>query len=84
MAHELGILFFMISQYNEGSCATIAAAWITGEKKCKMDGAYGDSVVHYSKETGVLEHSFTKLSDFSNPPRLVSCKDPGRGRFQLW
>lgn len=39
--------------------------------------AYGDSVVfHYSKETGVLEHSFTKLSDFSNPPRLVSCKDP--------
>ena len=39
--------------------------------------AYGDSVVfHYSQETGVLEHSFTKLSDFSNPPRLVSCKDP--------
>ena len=62
--------------YNEGSCATIAAAWITGEKKCKWM-AYGDSVVfHYSKETGVLEHSFTKLSDFSNPPRLVSCKDP--------
>lgn len=39
--------------------------------------AYGDSVVfHYSQDTGVLEHSFTKLSDFSNPPRLVSCKDP--------
>lgn len=62
--------------YNEGSCATIAATWITGEKKCKWM-AYGDSVVfHYCIETGVLEHSFTKLSDFSNPPRLVSCKDP--------
>ena len=62
--------------YNEGSCATIAAAWITGEQKCKWM-AYGDSVVfHYSKDTGVLEHGFTKLSDFSNPPRLVSCKDP--------
>ena len=62
--------------YNEGSCATIAAAWITEEKICKWM-AYGDSVVfHYSKETGVLEHSFTKLSDFSNPPRLVSSKDP--------
>ena len=62
--------------YNEGSCATIAAAWITGDKQCKWM-AYGDSVVfHYSKETGVLEHSFTKLSDFSNPPRLVSSKDP--------
>ena len=61
--------------YNEGSCATIAAAWITGEKQCKWM-AYGDSVVfHYSQDTGVLEHSFTKLSDFSNPPRLVSCKD---------
>ena len=31
---------------------------------------------YYSQDTGVLEHSFTKLSDFSNPPRLVSCKDP--------
>ena len=62
--------------YNEGSCATIAAVWITGDKQCKWM-AYGDSVVfHYSQDTGVLEHSFTKLSDFSNPPRLVSCKDP--------
>ena len=62
--------------YNEGSCATIAAAWITGDKQCKWM-AYGDSVVfHYSFQTGVLEHSFTKLADFSNPPRLVSCKDP--------
>ena len=38
---------------------------------------YGDSVVfHYSRQTGLLEHSFTRLANFSNPPRLVSCKDP--------
>lgn len=62
--------------YNEGSCATIAAAWQIHEKVAKWM-AYGDSVVfHYSFQTGILEHSFTKLADFSNPPRLVSCKDP--------
>lgn len=62
--------------YNEGSCATIAAAWMTTDDKCQWM-AYGDSVVfHYDRKTGILEHSFTKLSDFSNPPRLVSCKDP--------
>ncbi len=62
--------------YNEGSCATIAAAWKTGEKSYKWL-AYGDSVVfHYSFQTGLLQHSFTRLADFSNPPRLISCKDP--------
>lgn len=62
--------------YNEGSCATIAAAWMTDKNECKWM-AYGDSVVfHYSRKTGCLDHSFTKLADFSNPPRLVSCKDP--------
>lgn len=62
--------------YNEGSCATIAAAWMSAVAECRWM-AYGDSVVfHYSRKTGILEHSFTKLSDFSNPPRLVSCKDP--------
>lgn len=62
--------------YNEGSCATLAAAWLTGDAECRWM-AYGDSVVfHYSRQTGLLEHSFTRLADFSNPPRLVSCKDP--------
>lgn len=62
--------------YNEGSCATIAAAWLSNEKECRWM-TYGDSVVfHYSHKTGVLEHSFTRLADFSNSPRLVSCKDP--------
>ncbi len=62
--------------YNEGSCATIAAAWKTAADECRW-ATYGDSVVfHYSRRTGILEHSFTRLADFSNPPRLVSCKDP--------
>lgn len=62
--------------YNEGSCATIAAVWATEPGQCQWM-AYGDSVVfHYSQQTGLLEHSFTRLADFSNPPRLISCKDP--------
>ena len=75
--------------YNEGSCATIAAAWMLSDTKCRWM-AYGDSVVfHYNRRMGVLEHSFTKLSDFCNSPRLVSCKDPleeegfGSGVFSL-
>lgn len=62
--------------YNEGSCATVAAAWKTNDEECRWI-AYGDSVVfHYNRHTELLEHSFTRLADFSNPPRLVSCKDP--------
>lgn len=61
--------------YSEGSFATLAAVW-------KLDGccqwmAYGDSVAfHYNTRTKVLEYSFTRLSDFNNPPYLVNCKDP--------
>lgn len=62
--------------YNEGSYATIAAVWATEQGQCQWM-TYGDSVVfHYSRQTGLLEHSFTRLANFSNPPRLVSCKDP--------
>ena len=62
--------------YNEGSYATVAAVWRVSDDLCRWV-AYGDSVVfHYSRETGVLEHSFTRLADFANPPMLVSCKDP--------
>ena len=62
--------------YTEGSCATIAAVWRVCPNRCYYI-AYGDSVVfHYSKTSGKLEHSFTKLADFSNPPHLISCKDP--------
>ena len=62
--------------YNEGSGATGAAAGKTNDEECRWI-AYGDSVVfHYNRHTELLEHSFTRLADFSNPPRLVSCKDP--------
>lgn len=67
---------FLNKFYNEGSCATVAAAWLLPDNRCRWM-AYGDSVVfHYNRNTGILEHSFTRLADFSNPPRLVSCKDP--------
>lgn len=29
----------------------------------------------YSFQATILEHCFTNLADFCNPPRLVSCKD---------
>ncbi len=62
--------------YTEGSCATVAVAWRTGTNRWTWM-AYGDSVVfHYSRKTKILSHSFTRLADFSHPPRLVSCKDP--------
>ena len=52
--------------YNEGSCATVAAAWQTNDDECRWI-AYGDSVVsHYNRHTGLLEHSFPRLADFSN------------------
>lgn len=61
--------------YDEGSFATLAAIW-------KQDNAtyrwisYGDSVIfHYDKKSGKLEHSFTKLTDFNEPPYLINCKD---------
>ncbi len=67
---------FLNKYYNEGSCATIAAAWRVSDEECRWM-AYGDSVVfHYDQATRQLEHSFTRLADFSKPPRLVSCKDP--------
>ena len=43
--------------YNEGSCATIVAAWEIDSSSCKWM-AYGDSVVfHYNVQTGILEVS---------------------------
>ena len=66
---------FLTKFYEEGSLATLASAWVNEDKVEWM--AYGDSVVFcYNKETDKLEHSFTKLSDFSKPPYLISCKNP--------
>ena len=40
--------------YNEGSCATVAAAWKTNDEECRWI-AYGDSVVfHYNRHTELL------------------------------
>lgn len=62
--------------YNEGSCATIVAAWLENHQRCHWI-AYGDSVLfHYQKESGKLWHSFSKLADFATPPHLINCKDP--------
>lgn len=61
--------------YNEGSCATIVSGWITSTKEVRWC-SYGDSVIfHYNRLTKILEHSFTKLADFSNSPMLISCKE---------
>lgn len=67
---------FLEKFYDEGSFATLAAAW-------KVDGnvwkwiTYGDSVVFcYDKKVGVLNYSPIKLTDFNLPPFLISDKDP--------
>lgn len=58
--------------YEEGSFATLAVAWKTGQWI-----SYGDSVVFcYDKSTQILQHSFGRLIDFNNPPYLINCKDP--------
>lgn len=58
--------------YDEGSFATLVAVWKSGQWI-----SYGDSVAFcYHRKSGTLQHSFTKLTDFNNPPYLVNCKDP--------
>lgn len=60
--------------YDEGSFATLAAAWQEGNR-CRWM-SYGDSVIfHYNKATDRLEHSFTRLADFNRPPYLINYKD---------
>ena len=63
---------FLNKFYDEGSFATLVAIWKNGQWV-----SYGDSVAFcYNKKTGGLQHSFTKLADFNNPPYLINCKDP--------
>lgn len=67
---------FLSKFYDEGSFATLVAAWRVSESECRWM-SYGDSVVFcYDMATGELRHSFTRLADFNNPPYLISCKDP--------
>lgn len=71
--------------YDEGSFATLVAVWNDGQWV-----GYGDSVAFcYNKKTGVMQHSFTRLGDFNNPPYLINCKDPldekgfRKGKFEI-
>ena len=58
--------------YDEGSFATIVVVWADGQWI-----SYGDSVAFcYDRKSGKLQHTFTRLVDFNNPPYLVNCKDP--------
>lgn len=60
--------------YDEGSYATLAAIW-PDEKSAKWM-TYGDSVVFcYNWLTHTLQHSPIRLTDFSNPPYLISIID---------
>ena len=76
---------FLNKFYDEGSFATLVAVWKNGDWI-----SYGDSVAFcFNKKTGELQHSFTRLSDFNNPPYLINCKDPlnekgfRNGQFEL-
>lgn len=71
--------------YEEGSFATLVVVWKDGYWV-----SYGDSVAFcYNKKSHELQHSFSRLVDFNNPPYLVNCKDPlnekgfKTGRFEL-
>lgn len=83
-AKSIGGLF-LNKFYDEGSFATLVAVWENGDWI-----SYGDSVAFcFNKKTGELQHSFTRLSDFNNPPYLINCKDPlnengfRNGQFEL-
>lgn len=61
--------------YDEGSFATLVAVWKVSDKECQWM-SYGDSVAFcYNQRTGKLQHSFGRLTDFNQPPYLISCKD---------
>ena len=63
---------FLNKFYDEGSFATLVAVWKDGQWM-----SYGDSVAFcYNLKTKELQHSFTRLADFNNPPFLINCKDP--------
>ena len=76
---------FLNKFYDEGSFATLVAVWKDGDWI-----AYGDSVAFsYNVKTGILQHSYTELVDFNNPPYLVNWKNPlnpegfRSGRFEV-
>lgn len=61
--------------YDEGSFATLVAVWKVSDSECQWM-AFGDSVAFcYNYRTKQLEHSFSALADFDEPPYLINCKD---------
>lgn len=69
-AKKIGGLF-LNKFYDEGSFATLVAVWKEGSWI-----SYGDSVAFcYNRKSKELQHSFTRLADFNNPPYLINCKD---------
>lgn len=67
---------FLDKFYDEGSFATLVAVWKLSEKECRWI-SYGDSVAFcYDRQRRTLQHSYTNLKDFNNPPYLINCKDP--------
>lgn len=67
---------FLNKFYDEGSYATLAAAWQTKGNRWHWI-TYGDSVAFcYNLKTGALQHSPIRLIDFNNPPFLISSMNP--------
>lgn len=66
---------FLRKFYEEGSFATIAAVWIDNDMARWI--TYGDSVVFmYNTSDKTLLSSINDLSEFNNPPYLVSTSNP--------
>lgn len=67
---------FLDKFYEEGSFATLAAAWKINS--CEWQWmTYGDSVVFcYDMNSGSLDYSTIRLADFNKAPYLISDKDP--------
>ena len=62
---------FLNKFYDEGAFATLVVVWENGQWM-----SYGDSVAFcYNMKSRELQHSFSRLSDFNNPPFLINCKD---------
>ena len=67
---------FLEKFYDEGSFATLVAIWRISQNEYVWL-SYGDSVAFaYNPTNNTLEHSFTHLSDFNEPPHLISLISP--------
>lgn len=66
----------LLKFYDEGSFATLAAIWIKDDTGGDWM-TYGDSAVFcYNIQTKELKTSIENLTNFNNPPFLISCSEP--------